>query len=246
MLSCWAYVSSSTRTRFRTTQGTLIGKTHVHLTWLTVKYFIKSEKLKDTISKRIGLEQFENKLEYISQSESYNKASQKQATHFTGFDQLLYDCEFIRTFKLNESMCVFSFAKKRWVGLNPLISLKGAIIKSLTCKDNQTSSHKTFEEHNDIILQYKQIIRDQDMELTNFKNLSADYALKLQTLSQSYKDLESNFQFIKDQNALLKATSIHWICAARNSLQQSNNAISSHQRHAKTEFVHEWRWCRRN
>ncbi len=62
------------------------------------------ENLKDTIKKRIGIEQFEDKLEYISQHELYTKTLKK--TTFTlkckAATDLLFDHEFTRLYKSNE------------------------------------------------------------------------------------------------------------------------------------------------
>ncbi len=69
-------------------------------------YFYLSDKLKDTIKKRIGIEQFEAKLEFISQHETYTKTLKKPTFAFKckqGSD-LLFDYEFTRLFKSNESI----------------------------------------------------------------------------------------------------------------------------------------------
>lgn len=79
--------------------------------YYTVDY-LNSEKLRDTICKRIGVEQFEDKLEHISQSEAYTKALQRPIFSYTSSIQLLYDYEFARIFKLNESkFCFFNYLK---------------------------------------------------------------------------------------------------------------------------------------
>lgn len=61
--------------------------------------------LKDTIRKRISIEQFESKLEYISQHELYSKTLKKPTFAFKCKlpTELVFDYEFTRLFKLNES-----------------------------------------------------------------------------------------------------------------------------------------------
>lgn len=63
------------------------------------------DKLRDIIKKRIGIEQFENKLEYISQHEFYTKTLKKPTFAFkcNQTNDLLFDYEFTRLFKYNES-----------------------------------------------------------------------------------------------------------------------------------------------
>ena len=61
------------------------------------------EKLKDTLKKRIGYEQFGLKLEYISQHDAYCRTLKKNTTTSTPHS-LLFDYEFTRLFKANESL----------------------------------------------------------------------------------------------------------------------------------------------
>lgn len=63
------------------------------------------DKLKDIIKKRIGLEQFQHKLEFISQHEAYSKTLKLTAVSFKSLKpaDLLFDYEFARLFKTYES-----------------------------------------------------------------------------------------------------------------------------------------------
>lgn len=70
-----------------------------------------SDNLRDTIKKRIGIEQFEDKLEYISQHELYTKTLKKPTFAFKckAATDLLFDYEFTRLFKSNESKELLKF-----------------------------------------------------------------------------------------------------------------------------------------
>lgn len=64
------------------------------------------DNLKDTIKKRIGIEQFKSKLEFISQHDIYTRTLKKPMFAFKRKNpsELLFDYEFTRLFKYNESM----------------------------------------------------------------------------------------------------------------------------------------------
>ena len=65
-----------------------------------------TDQLKDIIRKRCGIEQFEDKLEYISQHEMYTKTLKMPTLSIKckNATDLLFDYEFTRLFKSNESM----------------------------------------------------------------------------------------------------------------------------------------------
>lgn len=78
-----------------------------------------SDKLKDIIKKRIGIEQFEHKLEFISQHEAYTKTLKLATVAFKSLKptDLLFDYEFARLFKTNESRRAEQWLKKNWLFL---------------------------------------------------------------------------------------------------------------------------------
>ncbi len=66
------------------------------------------DKLRDIIRKRVGLEQFEAKLEFISQHESYTRTLKRPTLAFKckQASDLMFDYEFTRLFKSNETLIV--------------------------------------------------------------------------------------------------------------------------------------------
>lgn len=77
------------------------------------------EKLRDIIKKRVGIEQFEAKLEFISQHDLYTKTLKNPtlALNCKQSMDLLFDYEFTRLFKSNESK-----QKNKYFNILPLIT----------------------------------------------------------------------------------------------------------------------------
>lgn len=80
------------------------------------------------------------------------------------------------------------------------------IIKALKQKDDENTNHKSFEENNQVIMQFKQLIREQDTQLNDIKKQFIEQVDLNQTLTSTLKQIEERYQLLKDQHALLKAT----------------------------------------
>jgi len=68
------------------------------------------EKLKQLIEKRIGRENFIEKLGFISKHELYSRAAQKPQPSFSSPDHMMFDHEFTKLVKEleGEMLCSFS------------------------------------------------------------------------------------------------------------------------------------------
>lgn len=67
------------------------------------------EKLKQLIEKRIGKENFVEKLGFITKHELYSRAAQKPQPVFPSPEQMLFDHEFTKLVKELEGKSVISF-----------------------------------------------------------------------------------------------------------------------------------------
>ncbi|XP_033123088.1 general vesicular transport factor p115-like [Anneissia japonica] len=140
------------------------------------------ESLRNLISKRIGLESLVEKLESVTKHESYTLAAQKPQLRYSQPEHLLIDYEFTSLYK----------------------QLEGSLCKAV-CSSDDAESKKTVEDHDNIVMQYKEIIREQDAELNELRS-------KHKTLEKEHKACElqlneqsSQIQQLKDQYTLIKA-----------------------------------------
>ena len=81
-----------------------------------------------------------------------------------------------------------------------------SIIKILLSKGEDNSNHKSFEENSEVIIKFKQLIREQDQQLNIIRNQYNEQNQVNQQLTITLKKLEERYQLLKDQHSLLKAT----------------------------------------
>ncbi|XP_069781626.1 general vesicular transport factor p115 isoform X2 [Narcine bancroftii] len=144
------------------------------------------EKLKQLIEKRIGKEIFIEKLAYISKHELYSRAGQKPQPSYSTPEQMLFDHEFTKLVKELE------------------VLITKAVQKSSEDEKKEEEVKKSLEQHDSIVSQYKELIRDQDMQLNELKKqvtfLTGQNDQSQTTIAQQ----ASQIQQLKDQYNLLK------------------------------------------
>ena len=147
------------------------------------------DNLKDTIKKRIGIEQFENKLEFISQHESYSKTLKKPTSAFKckSSAELLFDYEFTRLFKSNETLILNLLENK-----NQNVSTNAGGTK----QEAAGQSYQQEQQNSMIMAQFQQIIREQDAKLNEQYQVN-------QTLTQTCAQLQDYCQKLNQQYSLL-------------------------------------------
>ncbi|KAH0507115.1 General vesicular transport factor p115 [Microtus ochrogaster] len=101
------------------------------------------EKLKQLIEKRIGKENFIEKLGFISKHELYSRASQKPQPNFPSPEYMIFDHEFTKLVKELEGV------------------ITKAIYKSSEEDKKEEEVKKTLEQHDSIVTHYKNMIREQ-------------------------------------------------------------------------------------
>lgn len=143
------------------------------------------EDLCQLIRKRIGLETFLDKLSIVSKNEHYSKAAQNPHLKFKQPSEVLFDYEFCKLFK----------------------SLEGVIIKAIQPKPqaiNGPESSMTPEQQG-LLQQYKDVIRDQDMQIQELRRKVVELTNELEKSKVQVDDMSSTVQQLKDQNTLFKA-----------------------------------------
>ncbi|CAL9700024.1 unnamed protein product [Knipowitschia caucasica] len=144
------------------------------------------EKLKQLIEKRIGKENFVEKLGFITKHELYSRAGQKPQPVFPSPEQMLFDHEFTKLVKDLEGM------------------ITKAVHKSSEEEKKEEEVKKTLEQHDNIVTQYKELIREQDAEIQKLKEQVASVSMQNEQLQTSNTQQLSQIQQHKDQYNILK------------------------------------------
>ncbi|KFR12856.1 General vesicular transport factor p115, partial [Opisthocomus hoazin] len=146
----------------------------------------RKEKLKQLIEKRIGRENFIEKLGFISKHELYSRAAQKPQPSFSSPDHMMFDHEFTKLVKELEGI------------------ISKAIYKSSEEDKKEEEVKKTLEQHDNIVTHYKKVIREQDQELEELKQRINTLTSQNEQLQATVTQQVSQIQQHKDQYNLLK------------------------------------------
>uniref|UniRef100_A0A8D2NZB3 General vesicular transport factor p115 n=1 Tax=Zosterops lateralis melanops TaxID=1220523 RepID=A0A8D2NZB3_ZOSLA len=146
----------------------------------------RKEKLKQLIEKRIGRENFIEKLGFISKHELYSRAAQKPQPSFSSPDHMMFDHEFTKLVKELEGV------------------ISKAIYKSSEEDKKEEEVKKTLEQHDNIVTHYKKVIREQDQELEELKQRVNTLTSQNEQLRATVTQQVSQIQQHKDQYNLLK------------------------------------------
>ncbi|XP_028608427.1 general vesicular transport factor p115 isoform X2 [Grammomys surdaster] len=144
------------------------------------------EKLKQLIEKRIGKENFIEKLGFISKHELYSRASQKPQPNFPSPEYMIFDHEFTKLVKELEGV------------------ITKAIYKSSEEDKKEEEVKKTLEQHDNIVTHYKNMIREQDLQLEELKQQVSTLKCQNEQLQTAVTQQASQIQQHKDQYNLLK------------------------------------------
>ncbi|XP_068236171.1 general vesicular transport factor p115 isoform X2 [Palaemon carinicauda] len=138
------------------------------------------ESLRQLVTDRIGAENFGDKMSGISRIEAYSKAAKSPQLSAKQPSDLVFDHEFCRLFKTLESS-----------------SLR-AVTPQLM---NGTSSDVSPVE----VIKYKDIIRDQDLEICQLKETVSHIQSQLNEYLAEKETLKAQIQQLHDENTVLKA-----------------------------------------
>uniref|UniRef100_A0A4W6BXC7 General vesicular transport factor p115 n=1 Tax=Lates calcarifer TaxID=8187 RepID=A0A4W6BXC7_LATCA len=144
------------------------------------------EKLKQLIEKRIGKENFVEKLGFITKHELYSRAAQKPQPVFPSPEQMLFDHEFTKLVKELEGV------------------ITKAVHKSSEEEKKEEEVKKTLEQHDNIVTQYKELIREQDAQIQELKEQVASMTAQNEQMQTTITQQLSQIQQHKDQYNILK------------------------------------------
>ncbi|KAM4750636.1 general vesicular transport factor p115 isoform 1-T1 [Anableps anableps] len=175
------------------------------------------EKLKQLIEKRIGKENFVEKLGFITKHELYSRAALKPQPVFPSPEQMLFDHEFTRLVKELEGL------------------ITKAVHKSSEEEKKEEEVKKTLEQHDNIVTQYKELIREQDAQIQELKEKVASMSAHTEQLQATVSQQQSQIQQHKDQYNILK------LKLGKENQSQSNNQGDSQVNGLQTEELSQLR-----
>ncbi|KAM4585203.1 general vesicular transport factor p115 isoform 3-T3 [Odontesthes bonariensis] len=144
------------------------------------------EKLKQLIEKRIGKENFVEKLGFITKHELYSRAALKPQPVFPSPEQMLFDHEFTKLVKELEGV------------------ITKAVHKSSEEDKKEEEVKKTLEQHDNIVTQYKELIREQDAQIQELKEQVVSMTAQNEQMQTTVTQQLSQIQQHKDQYNILK------------------------------------------
>uniref|UniRef100_A0A4W5NEF7 General vesicular transport factor p115 n=1 Tax=Hucho hucho TaxID=62062 RepID=A0A4W5NEF7_9TELE len=144
------------------------------------------EKLKQLIEKRIGKENFVEKLGFVTKHELYSRAAQKPQPVFPSPEQMLFDHEFTKLVKELEGV------------------ITKAVHKTSEEEKKEEEVKKTLEQHDSIVIQYKDLIRDQDSQIQELREQVSTLSLNSEQMQNQITQQQSQIQQHKDQYNILK------------------------------------------
>ncbi|KAJ8383038.1 hypothetical protein SKAU_G00038160 [Synaphobranchus kaupii] len=144
------------------------------------------EKLKQLIEKRIGKENFVEKLSFISKQEQYSRAShQPQPTSPCPADMLL-DHQFTQLVKELEA------------------EVTKSVYKSSEDERKEEEVRKNREQHDSIMARYKDLIREQDAQITELKEQVTSLSCQTEQMQMTMGLQTAQIQQHRDQYSILK------------------------------------------
>ena len=118
------------------------------------------ETLKQIIEHRIGKETFVQSLTQIASSDFFTLAGKQPQTIATGINQIVFDYSFTIMFKQ------VSDAILKALDSDTVLT----ITNSVSPRRNGPESHPSFEEHSSVVQQYKELLQEQDNQISDLKN----------------------------------------------------------------------------
>ncbi|ELU02247.1 hypothetical protein CAPTEDRAFT_5874 [Capitella teleta] len=143
--------------------------------------------LRQIIEKRIGVEQFTDKLTQVSKHESYSRAAKRPEMNYKRANEVFFDYEFTRLFR----------------------GLENEVLKAVSpSQDNEVEDNKrkvALDQHESIVKQFQDLIREQDGQLNSLRAELSESQGKISEADSKLEEFLNQVQQLKDQNALLKA-----------------------------------------
>ncbi|XP_029178163.1 general vesicular transport factor p115 [Nylanderia fulva] len=148
------------------------------------------EKVYNLIENRIGMEKFQDAIGGIARHEIYSRTLKHPQPSVKNPSELLLDHEFCRLLK----------------------SLEGVVIKSVIDANNKHQNRNQLSmsvSDNALVLQYKDLIREQDVQIQKLNQVNDTLLKEKQELETQLQELKSTISHLRDQNLVLRAAQIN-------------------------------------
>lgn len=167
------------------------------------------ENLAQLIEKRVGIDMYLTKLGEISRHENYAKAAKQPQIVASSGGDLLLEFEFCKLFKKMEAVIIKALGVQRDLS-------------------NGLSELSLSEHENTLLLQYKELIREQDRRIYDLQKELGESKVNGEQLQQQIYNLQASISQLQDQNTLLKAQiSVGTTCTTYTSTQQTTYTTPS-------------------
>uniref|UniRef100_A0A8C4Q0Z9 General vesicular transport factor p115 n=1 Tax=Eptatretus burgeri TaxID=7764 RepID=A0A8C4Q0Z9_EPTBU len=143
-------------------------------------------KLKQLLEKRIGKENFFEKLSIVSKHELYSLASRRPKPSASTPSTLLFDYEFTRLVREIEGLIV------------------KAVQKSAAEEQKEEEVRKTMQQNDNILAQYKDLIRVQDCQISELNEKVTSLSMQYEQAEITIGQQSAHIEQLKDQYNLLK------------------------------------------
>ncbi|XP_072743938.1 general vesicular transport factor p115 [Anoplolepis gracilipes] len=161
------------------------------------------EKVCNLIENRIGVEKFQDAIGGIARHEIYSRTLKHPQPSAKNPSELLLDHEFCRLLK----------------------SLEGVVIKSVIDANNEHQNRNQLSmslSDNTLVLQYKDLIREQDVQIQKLNQANDTLLKEKQELEVQLQEFRSTVSHLRDQNLVLRAAQTN-IGDAKEIVVSSNN-----------------------
>ncbi|GAB1869376.1 General vesicular transport factor p115 [Camponotus japonicus] len=161
------------------------------------------EKVCNLIENRIGVEKFQDAIGGIARHEIYSRTLKHPQPSAKNPSELLLDHEFCRLLK----------------------SLEGVVIKSIIDANNEHQNRSQLSmslSDNTLVLQYKDLIREQDVQIQKLNQANDALLKEKQELEAQLQELRSTVSHLRDQNLVLRAAQTN-IGDGKETIASSNN-----------------------
>lgn len=140
--------------------------------------------LRQIIEKRIGMEQYTDRLSQIAKHESYSRAAKKPQLAYRQPSEVIFDYEFTKLLK----------------------KLENDVLKAVSpVQEPELEKKQSVEQHDSIVEQYKKLIREQDSQLNVIRKELSEVQNRSSDQQRRLDDSTQQVQQLRDQNALLRA-----------------------------------------
>lgn len=156
-------------------------------------------QLLQLVERRVGVETYLNKLAHISRHELYSRCLKHPQLSARERYEVALDHEFCRLFKAMEPAVVKCVTMEE--GEAEVMANSGAVVSAIVTPPGGSSEN----DESQMVARYKQLIRQQDDQLTRLQQSEQKASQQLQVKTEQVDELTASLTQLRDQITLLRA-----------------------------------------